>query len=139
MRPIGIIPLLLAVLPWAQSLTYHGADFSSLANLEGTGISYKDEGKTTKFETILKNHGTNLARIRLWTSTNNADYSTSYGLALAKRAKAAGMSIMLDLHYSDTCMSILVATDIILTKSLAQGRTLESRQFLVPGQQLWRV
>jgi len=102
MLPFGIIPLLLAFLPWTQALTYHGADFSSLANLEGTGISYKDGGEATKFETILKNHGTNLARIRIWTSTNNADYSTTYGLALAKRAKAAGMSILLDLHYSDT-------------------------------------
>lgn len=110
MLSFGIVPLafaLISTLSWVQALQYHGADFSSLANLENSGISYKDGATTTKFETILKNHGANLARIRIWTSTNNADYSTSYGLALAKRAKAAGMSILLDLHYSDTCMSYL--------------------------------
>ena len=139
MRLSGLVPFLLALLPWVQSLTYHGADFSSLANLETSGISYKDGGSAAKFETILRNHGTNLARIRIWTSTNNADYSTTYGLALAKRAKAAGMSILLDLHYSDTCMSVIFAKDTLLTKLLTQGRTLESRLFRAPGQQLWRV
>jgi arabinogalactan endo-1,4-beta-galactosidase len=94
---------ILSLAQWAQALTWHGADFSSLANLEKSGLSYKDNGATTKFETILHNHGVNLARIRIWTSTNDADYSLNYGLALAKRAAAAGMQIMLDFHYSDTC------------------------------------
>lgn len=96
----------LAILSLAQracALTWHGADFSSLANLEKGGLSYKDNGATTKFETILKNHGVNLARIRIWTSTNDAQYSLNYGLALAKRATNAGMQIMVDFHYSDTC------------------------------------
>lgn len=116
MRLSGLVPFLLALLPWAQSLKYHGADFSSLATLESSGISYKDGGSTAKFETILRNHGTNLARIRIWTSTNNADYSTTYGLALAKRAKAAGMSIILDLHFSDTCTSVLLAKDALYSR-----------------------
>ncbi|KAG6875589.1 hypothetical protein C0992_003179 [Termitomyces sp. T32_za158] len=96
------IIFLLTVLSPVQALTYHGADFSSLANLENSGITYKDSGVTTKFETILKNHGANLARIRIWTSTSNSQYSLNYGLALAKRAVAAGMTLLIDLHYSDT-------------------------------------
>jgi arabinogalactan endo-1,4-beta-galactosidase len=104
-----MIPLflasILALVPWASALTYHGADFSSLVNLEQSGLVYKDASSASgaKFETILHNHGTNLARIRVWTSTSNSDYSLTYGLALAKRAQAAGMNIMVDLHYSDTC------------------------------------
>lgn len=89
-----------------QALTYHGADFSSLVNLENSGIKYTDSTTGTsaaKFETILKNHGTNLARIRIWTSTSSSQYSLTYGLALAKRAVAAGMTLLIDLHYSDTC------------------------------------
>ncbi|KAJ3827576.1 glycoside hydrolase family 53 protein [Lentinula raphanica] len=89
-------------LPLVNSLTYHGADYSSLVNLENSGITYTDSGTTGKFDTILANHGVNLARIRIWTSTNDADYSLDYGLALAKRAVAAGMSLLIDLHYSDT-------------------------------------
>lgn len=94
---------LLTVLSPVQALTYHGADFSSLVNLENSGINYKDSGVNTKFETILKNHGANLARIRIWTSTSNSQYSLNYGLALAKRCVAAGMTLLIDLHYSDTC------------------------------------
>ncbi|KAG5732242.1 putative arabinogalactan endo-1,4-beta-galactosidase A [Termitomyces sp. T112] len=93
---------LLTVLASVQALTYRGADFSSLVNLENSGITYKDSGVTAKFETILKNHGANLARIRIWTSTSNSQYSLNYGLALAKRAVAAGMTLLIDLHYSDT-------------------------------------
>ncbi|RDB27932.1 putative arabinogalactan endo-beta-1,4-galactanase A [Hypsizygus marmoreus] len=103
MRLFGLF--VLSTLPFfspIQALTYRGADFSSLVNLENSGLIYKDSGSTTKFETILKNHGANLARIRIWTSTSNSQYGLDYGLALAKRAVAAGMTLLIDLHYSDT-------------------------------------
>ena len=102
----------------AGALTYHGADFSSLINLENNGQTYNDGGSTQPFEKILANHGTNLARIRIWTSDSYDEYSLAYGLDLAKRASAAGMSIMVDLHYSDTCESILSFT----TPKLTLGR-----------------
>lgn len=108
MRLLGLF--VLSILPLfspVQALTYHGADFSSLVNLENSGLVYKDSGTTAKFETILKNHGANLARIRIWTSTSSSQYSLAYGLALAKRAVAAGMTLLIDLHYSDTCASSL--------------------------------
>ncbi|KAJ7094016.1 arabinogalactan endo-1,4-beta-galactosidase [Mycena belliarum] len=94
---IGLVPCI------SYALTYHGADFSSLVNLENAGRVFHDSAtSSTKLETILAAHGTNLARIRIWTSTNNADYSLNYGLALAKRAVAARMTLLIDLHYSDT-------------------------------------
>lgn len=89
-----------------NALTWHGADFSSVVNLEESGITYHDAATSASaapLETILGTHGTNLARIRVWTSTDDADYSLNYGLALAKRAVAANMSLYIDLHYSDTC------------------------------------
>ncbi|KAJ7248579.1 endogalactanase [Mycena haematopus] len=93
----------IGLVPRITGLQYHGADFSSLVNLENAGHTFHDSAtSSTKFETILAAHGTNLARIRIWTSTNNADYSLAYGLALAKRAAATGMAIVLDMHYSDT-------------------------------------
>ena len=93
----------------AGALTYHGADFSSLTLLTNSGQKYYDSSISSSavaFETILAHHGVNLARIRIWTSTNDNDYSLNYGLALAKKAQAAGMQIMVDLHYSDTCSPI---------------------------------
>lgn len=88
-----------------NGLTYRGADFSSVVNLENAGRVYKDSASASgaKLETILKNHGANIARIRIWTSTSSSQYSLAYGLALAKRAAAAGMTLLIDLHYSDTC------------------------------------
>lgn len=97
--------LFLPALLQVQAITWRGADFSSLANLESSGRTYRDTsgGAVTPFERILRNHGANLSRIRIWTSTSNSQYSLNYGLALAKRSAAAGMAIMVDLHYSDTC------------------------------------
>ena len=81
-------------------LTYRGADFSSLPVVEAKGIKYSDGGSTKPFEQILASHGANLARIRVWTA---GDYQLPAALKLATRAKAAGMKILVDLHYSDTC------------------------------------
>lgn len=89
-----------SLLQSAVSLTYKGADFSSLPLVESEGYSYSDDGTTEAFETILANHDCNTARIRVWTS---GDYDLDYGLSLAKRVVAAGMTLVVDLHYSDTC------------------------------------
>lgn len=94
--------LIMTLLTAARALTYHCADFSSLPVVEAAGVTYKDSGTTTKFETILFNHGTNMARIRVWTA---GAYDLTVALATAKRAYAAGMKLYIDLHYSDTCKS----------------------------------
>ncbi len=101
--------LLLALVPLlgVHSLDYYGADFSSLVNLEKSGISYSDGGSKKAFEDILADHGANIARIRIWTSESDSEYSLNYGLALARRVVDAGMALMIDLHYSDTCKSCL--------------------------------
>ncbi|KIY72640.1 glycoside hydrolase family 53 protein [Cylindrobasidium torrendii FP15055 ss-10] len=83
------------------SLSYRGADFSSLPLLEAKGQKYSDGGSTKSLESILASHGTNLARIRVWAS-DSSDYNLAKMVALGVRAKAAGMSVMVDLHYSDT-------------------------------------
>lgn len=95
-----LLLLLLTSITSSLALTYRGSDFSSLAIVERNGVSFSDNGKVTPFETILKNHGSNAARVRIWTA---GDYTLSYGLQLAKRIKAAGMTLIVDLHFSDTC------------------------------------
>jgi arabinogalactan endo-1,4-beta-galactosidase len=114
---------LLLCITASHALTWHGADFSSVANLESAGRVYRDNGVVTKLETILANHGTNLARIRIWTSTSNSQYSLAYGLALAKRAVAARMSLLIDLHYSDICRSNCSDFSVHPVYSVPQGRT----------------
>lgn len=107
-----VLPFLLLSFSWlASALTYKAADISSLAIVEKAGIKYTDGGKVTPFETIIHNHGANTVRIRVWTA---GDYNLQYGLALAKRVKAAGLTLVVDLHYSDTCASYHKQTLLII-------------------------
>lgn len=96
----SLLLLFTSLLPSSLALTYKAADFTSLPLVESEGHTYSDGGSTKPFESILASHGCNTARIRVWTS---GQYQLSYGLALAKRVKAAGMTLAVDLHFSDTC------------------------------------
>lgn len=54
------------------SLTYKGADISSLLLLEGQGQTYKTtSGTTEKLEVILKNSGANTVRQRVWVNPSD--------------------------------------------------------------------
>lgn len=91
-----------------------GGDFSMLSQVEKNGGKYYDENGNQGdcFELCARN-GMNLARLRLYNDPGNAAYYPSKTffpgiqdeaniLALAKRAKAAGMEIELTFHYSDS-------------------------------------
>ena len=86
-----------------------GMDISTLIELENCGAKYYDYGKEGDLFDILKSYGTNAVRIRLWNNPYDAQgrpygagtNDTSTMLKLARRAKAHGMDILLDLHYSD--------------------------------------
>ncbi len=86
-----------------------GADISSLLEIEKAGGKFYDRGKQEDLYVILARYGINYVRLRLW----NDPYSMEgipYGAGtndleavkeLAKRAKAHGMKVLLDYHYSD--------------------------------------
>lgn len=94
---------LLGVSCVSASLTYKGVDWSSLIVEERAGISYKTaSGQTQPLEQILKANGVNTVRQRVWVNPSNGDYNLAYNIALAKRAKAAGLGVYVDFHYSDT-------------------------------------
>jgi len=85
------------------ALTYKGADISSLLMLEDQGISYKStSGAVTPFEKLLAQSGANSIRQRIWVNPSGGTYDLDYNLQLAKRVVSAGMSVYLDLHFSDT-------------------------------------
>jgi arabinogalactan endo-1,4-beta-galactosidase len=87
-----------------------GADFSDLAFFESRGATYKDGGQAQDAFQILKNHGINCIRLRLFTSSAeqavadpyNHINNTAYTVPLAVRVKNAGLQFSLDFHYSDT-------------------------------------
>ncbi|KAI0600138.1 family 53 glycosyl hydrolase [Biscogniauxia sp. FL1348] len=98
----GIIALSTATAAHA-ALTHKGADWSSVVVEEKSGISYTtSSGTSQSLEKILADSGVNTVRQRIWVNPSDGNYNLDYNLQLAKRAKAAGLEIYLDLHYSDT-------------------------------------
>jgi arabinogalactan endo-1,4-beta-galactosidase len=82
-----------------------GGDVSLLAKIEGLGGVFRDSGKPQDALAIFKRHGANAMRLRLFHSPNGKGpvcNDLAYTLKLARRIKAAGLALMLDLHYSDT-------------------------------------
>lgn len=88
---------------------YKGIDLSSLAEVERLGGRFYDHGVEKDVFDILQTYGVNAVRLRLWNDPYTED-GRPYGagtndlpttIALAKRAKAHGMDVLLNLHYSD--------------------------------------
>ena len=91
--------------PPIPALPYLGADISALARIEQGGSVFRDSGKLGDAIAILKAHGANTFRLRIFVNPNDSDVQVNdlpYTLALAARVKAAGARLLLDFHYSDT-------------------------------------
>lgn len=86
-----------------------GADISFLPELENSGMKFYDKGVQQDAIQILKAHGFNYIRLRIFVNPeNDSGYSPHKGFCdlehtkeMAKRVKAAGMKLLLDFHYSD--------------------------------------
>jgi beta-galactosidase len=86
-----------------------GADISFLPELEAKGTKFSDKGVEKDAIAILKDHGFNYIRLRIFNDpARDSGYSPKKGfcdlnntLLMAKRVKAAGMKLLLDFHYSD--------------------------------------
>ena len=82
-----------------------GGDISMLARMEELGAVFKDAGEPGDLIEILKNHGGNCFRLRLFVNPayrNAVVQDLPYTLKLARRIKEADAKLLLDLHYSDT-------------------------------------
>lgn len=92
---------------------YFGADLSYVNQLLDKGAVFKENFTQTDPYQIFDNNGTNLVRFRIWhnpswtktiygesgTQLYNDLYDVEKGIA---KAKALGMEVLLDFHYSDT-------------------------------------
>lgn len=90
-------------LPESSSF-YYGADLSFVNQMEDCGVTYKDVNNVeTNPYTVFKEAGCNMVRIRLWHNPSWTNYSNYNDVKLSiQRAKAQGMKVLLDFHYSDT-------------------------------------
>ena len=79
-----------------------GADVSFLARAEQQGVVFKDSGVAKPGLQILKDHGYNWIRLRLFHSPTELPNDLNYTIALARQAKSLGFRFLLDYHYADT-------------------------------------
>ena len=87
-----------------------GVDASMVKTVEENGgVYYNQEGQEQDVFQILADHGVNFFRVRIWNAPYNllddpyggGSVDVAEAIAMSKRAQAAGMNIMADLHYSD--------------------------------------
>lgn len=85
----------------------NGADVSWLPQMEAKGYKfYDDYGVQKDCLQILKEHGINSIRLRVWVNPSNDPYSGHCSkdevVEMAKRCKNMGFRIMINFHYSDS-------------------------------------
>lgn len=91
------------VVPGRAELTVMGADISSLKKSEDKGGVYAyEDGKEADALKILKDHGMNWARIRVWLDSPDGYHGKAQLLEMAKRLKKQKIKLLVDFHYSDS-------------------------------------
>lgn len=91
------------LIPGRAALSILGADISSLKKSEDKGGIYYDEnGEPADALKILRDHGLNYARVRVWVDSPDGYHGKTQLLEMAKRYQANGLKLLVDFHYSDT-------------------------------------
>lgn len=109
MRGVGILAMLLVGGATAATLPpkpagglYLGADLSYVNEMEDCGAVYRARGKRVDPFALLAAKGGNIVRVRIWNDAKWTKYSNEADITKTiRRAKAAGMQVLLDFHYSD--------------------------------------
>jgi arabinogalactan endo-1,4-beta-galactosidase len=80
-----------------------GADVSWMTQMEASGVHWLNNGGTQQdLLQILKDHGMNTVRLRVWVNPGGGWNGINDVVAKAVRAKNAGFRILIDFHYSDS-------------------------------------
>ena len=94
--------LLIAEGQGAETDFYFGVDLSYVNEVEDCGAVYRENGEPRDPFALFAAHGANLVRARLWHNPDWTRYSTLTDVERTfTRARDAGMSTLLDFHYSD--------------------------------------
>ncbi len=88
--------------PGDADLSVLGADISSLKKSEDLGGVYRDSfGRPGDALRILHDHGLNWIRLRVFVNPADGYSGKAQLLTMARRARALGVKVLVDLHYSD--------------------------------------
>lgn len=107
----GVVPVIFAVVMagcsgYADSFAM-GADVGWLPQMEKTGYDFRDrEGNSADCLKILKDHGMDTIRLRVWVDPSDDPQSGHCSIQetveMAERAQKMGFRIMINFHYSDS-------------------------------------
>jgi arabinogalactan endo-1,4-beta-galactosidase len=85
------------------ALPIRGVDVSTLQRAEDLDAKYYDEnGRLGDPLRILRSHGVNYVRLRVWVNPANGYNNKDKVVQFAPQVKTHGMRLLIDLHYSDT-------------------------------------
>lgn len=90
----------------SNTVTVRGADISWCTEMEDEGWQFRNAaGEYADLFAIIKELGMNAVRLRVWVNPEKYGYGAwsdkADVIAKAKRAKAQGLDVMIDFHYSD--------------------------------------
>ena len=89
--------------PSERSFYAKGADVSWCTQMEADGMRFfNSAGQERECMALMKETGMNSIRLRVWVNPQDGWCGKDDVLTKAKRAKALGMKLMIDFHYSDT-------------------------------------
>jgi arabinogalactan endo-1,4-beta-galactosidase len=105
-QQIILTPLLMFLLvdpksSWAFDYAI-GADVSFLKQAEEQGTVFREGGEAKAGLQILRDHGYNWVRLRLFHTPTRLPNNLEYTIASAKDARKLGFKFLLDFHYSDS-------------------------------------
>lgn len=87
----------------AETSFAFGADASWLSIMEAQGHIFKDDSGVQKdCMVILKEHGINALRFRIWVDPEGGWHGKDDVVYLSKRANELGFKVMINFHYSDS-------------------------------------
>lgn len=90
------------LVPGRAALSIFGADISSLKKSEDFGGVYRNaDGTEGDALEILKNHGLNYARLRVWVDPADGYHDKDEILEIALRLKNMDIPLLVNFHYSD--------------------------------------
>jgi arabinogalactan endo-1,4-beta-galactosidase len=95
------------LVPGQAALSILGADVSSLKKSLDLGGEYFDDERTHQCRKrsaldILGEHGANAIRLRVWVNPADGHHNIRELAEMGRRAKEAGLGVLVDLHYSDS-------------------------------------
>ena len=95
-------PVAAAPPPASPPPLYLGADLSYVNEMEDCGAVFRKGGKPADPFALLRAAGGNIVRVRLWNDARWTKYSGYDDVVKTiRRARAAGLQVLLDFHYSD--------------------------------------